>query len=138
MKYKGKELDVFKSDENIAFNPPRQMLVWDWESAEPSVEYVAAFCPSRENAVIINDGGVYKHCAKIPKSKTNWDLFQERYSAFRLSLETGIEVFNGHSIPCEFCPARGHRASDVRSGECTETFAEWAETEAKDETAGNV
>ena len=29
MIYKGKELDVFKSDENIAFNPPKVMLVWD-------------------------------------------------------------------------------------------------------------
>lgn len=138
MKYKGKELDVFKSDENIAFNPPHQMLVWDNGMDNPLVEYVGAFCPSRENAVIINDGGVYKHCAKIPKSKTNWDLFQERYSAFRLSLETGIEVFNGHSIPCEFCPARAWCTSAEHSNSCKETFKSWAEMEAKDETAGNV
>ena len=77
MKYKGKELDVFKSDENVAFNPPHQMLVWDRESAEPSVEYVAAFCPSRVNAVIINDGGVYQHCAENPKAKTNWEVYAD-------------------------------------------------------------
>ena len=38
MKYKGKELDVFKSNENIAFNPPHQMLVWDGESAGRKLE----------------------------------------------------------------------------------------------------
>ena len=138
MKYKGKELDVFKSNENIAFNPPHQMLIWNRGSAEPLVEYVAAFCPSRENAVIINGGGVYQHCAEIPKGKTNWDIYQERYGATMKSLKEAIESFNASHIPCEFCPARGHCASDVRSVECTETFAEWAETEAKDETAGNV
>src|SRR5574344_1901173 len=31
---------VFKSDENIAFNPPRQMLVWDIGMDDPLVEYV--------------------------------------------------------------------------------------------------
>ena len=29
MKYKGIELTEFKSDENVAFNPPKVMLVWD-------------------------------------------------------------------------------------------------------------
>lgn len=77
MKYKGKELVKFKSESNVAFNPPRQMLVWDRESAEPLVEYVAAFCPSRVNAVIINDGGVYQHCAEIPKAKTNWEVYAD-------------------------------------------------------------
>ena len=130
MIYKGIELTEFKSDENVAFNPPRQMLVWDRESAEPSVEYVAAFCPSRVSAVIINDGGVYKHCAEIPKSKTNWDEYQERRNVAKLSLERGIEVFKKHGIPCIFCPARewcNTAANGFRS--CTETFAAWARTE---------
>ena len=46
MKYKGKELIEFKSDENVAFNPPRQMIVWNYGMGNPLVEYVAAFCPS--------------------------------------------------------------------------------------------
>ena len=124
MKYKGKELDVFKSDKNVAFNPPRQMLVWDNVMDNPLVEYVGAFCPSRLHAVIINDGGVYKHCAEIPKSKTNWDAYQERRNVAKLSLERGIEVFKEHDVPCIFCPARewcNTAANGSRS--CTETFA---------------
>ena len=46
MKYKGKELDVFKSDKNVAFNPPRQMLVWDDVMNNPLVEYVGTLLPS--------------------------------------------------------------------------------------------
>ena len=134
MKYKGKELDVFKSDENIAFNPPHQMLVWDRESDEPLVRHVAAFCPSRLNAVIINDSGTYRHCAEIPKSKTNWDEYQKRRNIAKLSLERGIEIFKEHDIPCIFCPARklcNTAASGFRS--CTETFAAWAKSEYVEE-----
>lgn len=29
MKYNGKELTKFKSNNNVAFNPPKVMLVWD-------------------------------------------------------------------------------------------------------------
>ena len=131
MKYKGKELDEFKSDENIAFNPPRLMLVWEDGMDNPLVEYVGAFCPSRASAVIINDGGVYKHCAEIPKSKTNWDEYQERHNVAKLSLERGIEVFKEHDIPCIFCPAREwcNTAANGLDRSCTETFAAWARTE---------
>ena len=131
MIYKGKKLDVFKSDENIAFNPPRQMLVWDIGMDDPLVEYVGAFCPGRVNPVIINDGGLYQHCAEIPKIKTNWDKYQERRNVAKLSLKRGIEVFKEHDIPCIFCPARewcNTAANDMRS--CTEIFVAWAGMEA--------
>ena len=129
MKYKGKELVEFKSDKNVAFNPPHQMLVWDKELSEPSMEYVESFCPNRVNAVIVYEGGVYQHCAEIPKGKTNWDVYQERYGATMKSLDEALEIFNAYTVvPCQFCPARGHCASDVRSKSCRETFKEWAET----------
>lgn len=106
MIYKGKELDVFKSDENmnIAFNPPHRMLVWDRESTEPLVEYVAAFCPSRVKAVIINDGSVYQHCAEIPKAKTNWEVYAER-NGITTSLSSALDVFHQRGPACIFCPA---------------------------------
>ena len=130
MKYKGKELDVFKSDENVAFNPPHQMLVWDGESIEPLVEYVAAFCPSRVNAVIINDGGVYQHCAENPKAKTNWEVYAER-NGITTSLSSALDVFH-HGIPaCIFCPATNFCRLSERS--CPLNFEKWAKSEYVEE-----
>ena len=135
MKYKGKELDVFKSDENIAFNPPRQMLVWDWGSTEPLVEYVAAFCPSRVNAVIINDGGINQYCAEIPKPQTNWDIFQQRYGTEKIDVNDAITEFIYSHMRCDFCPAK-QQCSNLHTGNlkaCVDTFKSWAEMEADEE-----
>lgn len=132
MKYKGKELDVFKSDENIAFNPPRQMLVWNDVMDNPLVGYVGAFCPSRENAVIINDGGVYQHCAEIPKAKTNWEAYAER-NGITISLRSALDVFHQRGPECIFCPAINFcRHSDFcrhSEGSCPLNFEEWAKSE---------
>lgn len=138
MKYQGKELTKFKSDKNVAFNPSKEMIVWDDEESKCRKTKVLAYTSGISFPVITLTGTPYRFCAEIPKGKTNWDVYQERYGATMKSLKEAIESFNASHIPCEFCPARGHCASDVRSGECTEAFAEWAETEAKDETAGNV
>ena len=72
----------------------------------------------------------YKHGAEIPKSKTNWDKYQERRNVAKLSLERGIEIFKEHDIPCIFCPAREwcNTAANCFIS-CTETFAAWARTE---------
>ena len=134
MKYKGKELDVFRSDENIAFNPPRQMLVWDWGSTEPLVEYVAAFCPSRVKAVIINDGSVYQHCAEIPKPQTNWDIFQQRYGTEKIDVDDAIAEFIYSHMRCDFCPAK-QQCSNLHTGNlkaCVDTFKSWATAEYKE------
>ena len=131
MKYKGKELDVFKSDENVAFNPPRQMLVWDNGMDNPLVEYVGAFCPSRVNAVIIiNDGGVYKHCAEIPKAKTNWEVHAER-NGITTSLSSALDVFHQRRPACIFCPAINFCRHLGRS--CSLNFEKWAKSEYVEE-----
>ena len=130
MKYKGKELVEFKSDKNVAFNPPQQMLVWVRESAEPSVEYVAAFCPSRVNAVIINDGGVYPHCAEIPKAKTNWEVYAER-NGITTSLSSALDVFHQRGPACIFCPAINFCRHSERP--CPLNFEKWAKSEYVEE-----
>ena len=130
MKYEGKELDVFKSDENIGFNPPHQMLVWGRESAEPLVEYVAAFCPSRLNAVIINDGRVYQYCAEIPKAKTNWEVYAER-NGITTSLSSALDVFHQRGPACIFCPAINFCRRSERS--CPLNFEKWAKSEYVEE-----
>ena len=133
MKYKGKELDVFESDENIAFNPPHQMLVWDDVMNNPLVEYVAAFCPSRVNAVIINDGrGVYRHCAEIPKAKTNWEVYAER-NGITTSLSSALDVFHQRGPACIFCPAINFCRLSERS--CPLNFEKWAKSEYVPEDA---
>ena len=137
MKYKGKELDVFKSDENIAFNPPHQMLIWNRESAEPLVEYVAAFCPSRENAVIINGGGVYQHCAEIPKAKTNWDIYAKR-NGITTSLSSALDVFHQRGPACIFCPAINfcRHCTECDTVDCPKNFTDWAYSDAPEKDQG--
>ena len=134
MKYKGKELVKFKSESNVAFNPPHQMLVWDSESAEPLVGYVAAFCPSRVNAVIINDGRLYHYCAEIPKPRTNWDTFQQRYGTEKIDVKDAITKFIYSHMRCDFCPAK-QQCSNLHTGDlkaCVDTFKAWAEMEAEE------
>ena len=129
MKYKGKELDVFKSDENVAFNPSKEMIVWDDEESKCRKTKVLAYTSGISFPVITLTGTPYRFCAEIPKI-TNWDEYQERRNVAKLSLECGIEVFKEHDIPCVFCSAsewRNVAENGFRS--CTE---------AKDETAGNV
>ena len=130
MIYKGIELTEFKSDENVAFNPPRQMLVWERESFIPLVEYVAAFCPSRVSAVIINDGGVYKHCAEIPKAKTNWEVYAER-NGITTSLSSALDVFHQRGPACIFCPAINFCRHSNRF--CPLNFQKWAKSEYVEE-----
>ena len=138
MKYQGKELTKFKSDKNVAFNPSKEMIVWDDEESECCKTKVLAYTSGISFPVITLTGTPYRFCAEIPKI-TNWDVYQERYGATMKSLDEALEVFNAYRVvPCQFCPARGYCASDVRSKSCRETFKGWAETEAKDETAGNV
>lgn len=132
MKYHGIELTEFKSNKNIAFNPKQHMIVWG-DSKEWYYADIVGYFPDNAHPFLADNNFRYKHGAEIPKPQTNWDLFQERYSAFRLSLETGIEVFNGHSIPCEFCPARAWCTSAEHSDSCKETFKSWAEMEADEE-----
>ena len=128
MKYKGRKLTEFKSNKNIAFNPKQHMIVWgdaeEWYYAD-----IVGYFPDNAHPFLADNDLRYKHGAEIPKPQTNWDVYQERYGATMKSLKEAIESFNASHIPCEFCPARGHCASDARSVECTETFAEWAETE---------
>ena len=132
MKYHGIELTEFKSNKNIAFNPKQHMIVWD-DGKEWYYADIVGYFPDNAHPFLADNNLRYKHGADIMKPQTNWDLFQERYSAFRLSLETGIEVFNGHSIPCEFCPARAWCTSAEHSNSCKETFKSWAEMEADEE-----
>ena len=139
MKYNGIELTKFKSDKNVAFNPSKEMIVWDEEESKCRKTKVLAYASGISFPVITWTGIHYRFCAEIPKGKTNWEVYQERYGATMKSLDEALEIFNAYTVvPCQFCPARGHCASDVRSKSCRETFKEWAETEAKDETARSV
>src|SRR5574344_256699 len=137
MKDHHKEIIEIEPIQNIAFNPPIEQLVWNDDMEEPRKMSLVAVIPRFDRPFLSSTQEYFQHAGQIDGVKTNWDVYQERYGATMKSLKEAIESFNASHIPCEFCPARGHCASDVRSGECTETFAEWAETEAKDETAGD-
>lgn len=66
MKYKGIELNEFTSDTPIAFDPPREMFVWDNSNNEPRKAEVYAYLPRRSPRVQCNDFEWY-HCAEIPE-----------------------------------------------------------------------
>lgn len=68
MKYKGIELQEFKSDKPVVFDPPRKMLVWDHLSSQDSKERIVyAYVPRRPMPAVICDDYTWAHCAEIPE-----------------------------------------------------------------------
>ena len=65
MKYKGIELKEFESEKPVIFDPPKSMLVWDFDDETPTEVEVIAFIPNRYNKVI-EKTSIYAHCAEIP------------------------------------------------------------------------
>ena len=66
MKYKGIELNEFKSGNPVVFDQPKRMLIWN-DGDDEAVEYnVFAFIPKIHFPVI---GSYYNfdHCAEIPE-----------------------------------------------------------------------
>lgn len=66
MKYKGIELKEFESEKPVLFDPPRKMLVWDYDDETPTEVEVLAFIPNRYHKAI-EQMSVYIHCAEIPE-----------------------------------------------------------------------
>ena len=95
MKYKGIELNEFKSEKPVIFDPPKRMLVWDGDDETPTEEDVIAFHPNQYNKVIKRTSSSI-HCAEIPeilcRRATNREL------AKWLALGNGQIQFRG-SIP---------------------------------------
>ncbi len=65
MKYKGIELKEFESEKPVVFDPPKKMLVWDYDDETPTEVEVLAFIPNRYHKAI-EQMSVYIHCAEIP------------------------------------------------------------------------
>ena len=68
MKYKRIELEEFKSEKPVLFDPPKLMLVWDYDETPTEVE-VFAFIPNRCCPVIGTDY-TFEHCAEMPKESS--------------------------------------------------------------------
>ena len=65
MKYKGIELKEFTSEKPVVFDPPKRMLVWDYDDETPTEVEVLAFIPNRYHKAI-GQMSVFIHCAEIP------------------------------------------------------------------------
>lgn len=66
MKYKGIELKEFESGKPVIFDPPKRMLVWDYDDGIPIEKDVIAFIPNRCRKVI-EQTRAYIHCSEIPE-----------------------------------------------------------------------
>lgn len=66
MKYKEIELEEFKSEKPVIFDPPKLMLVWDNDDQVPINVEVCALMPNRRHPVIALDNA-FKNCAEIPE-----------------------------------------------------------------------
>lgn len=66
MKYKGIELKEFTSEKPVIFDPPKRMLVWDYNDETPTEVDVIAFIPNR-HCKVIEQLYTYMHCAEIPE-----------------------------------------------------------------------
>lgn len=80
MKYNGVEVKEFTSDEQVAFNPPKKMLVWD-DNIEVREDLVYAYIPKRFMYKVIGHSCAWTHCAEIPQASkprraTNLELMK--------------------------------------------------------------
>ena len=69
MEYKGIELKEFKSEKPVVFDPPKRMLVWDYDYNTPTEVEVLAFIPNRYRRVI-EQMSMHIHCAEIPEESS--------------------------------------------------------------------
>ena len=69
MTYKGIELKEFTSEKPVIFDPPKRMLVWDYDDETPTEVEVLAFIPNRYHKAI-EQMSVYIHCAEIPEESS--------------------------------------------------------------------
>ena len=133
MKYKGKELKGFRSDENIAFNPPKTMLVWDDNNGGLCHKTkVFAYTPALGRPVITWTGTPFRFCAEIPKAKTNWEAFAEAQEIEVGTKEAVAKFIRTLNIAaCFICPAKKFcKAHDI---ECQEAFNEWANAPSEED-----
>lgn len=100
MKYKGIELKEFESEKPVIFDPPKKMLVWDYDDGTPIEKDVIAFIPNRYRKVI-EQTCAYIHCAEIPDKGS--ELATNRELAKWLVLGNGqykvgggIRIFTEH------------------------------------------
>ena len=137
MQYKGKELVEFTSDKNVAFNPPKKMLVWD-KADNIHQKTVVAYLGGTKNIykVITIDpvdswsSESYAHCAEIPPVRTNWDVFCERYGTDKNEDLLKMAMFQG--IGCLCCPAKSF-CKKAKEPTCHDSFVRWAKSEAEEE-----
>lgn len=92
MKYKGIELKEFTSEKPVIFDPPKRMLVWDYNDETPTEKDVIAFIPNRYRKVI-EQTCAYIHCAEIPDKGS--ELATNRELAKWLVLGNGQYKVNG-------------------------------------------
>ena len=130
MKYKGIELTKFKSDNNVAFNPSKDMIVWNDEESKCHETKVLAYTPGICYPVITWAGVPYRFCAEIPKNLTNWDIYAKR-NGITTSLDTALDVFFTRGSACIFCPAINFCRHSERS--CHLNFEKWAKSEYVEE-----
>lgn len=86
MKYKGIELKEFESEKPVIFDPPKKMLVWDYDDETPTEKDVIAFIPNRYRKVI-EQTCAYIRCAEIPDKGS--ELATNRELAKWLALGNG-------------------------------------------------
>lgn len=88
MKYNGIELKEFTSDEHVAFNPPKKMLVWD-ENIKARKDLVYAYIPKRFVYKVIGHSCAWQHCAEI---------LEERKSRRATSRELAKWLMQGNGL----------------------------------------
>ena len=125
MFYNGQELDEFRSDTAVVFDPHKKMLVWDDSSTCCKISEVMEYIPGREYPVVA-EKCCFRHGAEIPKSKTNWDVYAER-NGIITPVDAALDVFHRRGVACIFCPAINFcRHADHF---CSLNFEKWAKSE---------
>lgn len=134
MKYHHKEIIEIKPLQNIAFNPPKELLVWNDDMEEPRKMSLVAVISRFDRPFLSSTQEYFQHAGQIDGVKTNWDVYAERYG-----LESDFEKIRG-SIPnravfCDFCPALKY-CTECDTVDCPKNFTDWAYSDAPQKDQG--
>lgn len=96
MECKGIKLVEYKTTENVIFDPPKAMLVWDEGSNECKRANVLAVFPKRASFPVVADKHTWNHCAEIPEEAPKPKLATYR------ELSRWLAEGNGELKACEY------------------------------------
>lgn len=113
MKYKGIELTEYKTTENVIFDPPKKMLVWNDTNTECLKDDVVAVIPSRKSYPVVGVKDAWRYCAEISEQAKTELATNRELSKWLMEGNGEMAYANGDNIVSDTDYAYGYLSYSV-------------------------